>query len=365
MKQLIVGYLCSMVAVLAQAQHQDIYPQQSGAGLLDALVQGYKPQWVLDYDDARDTLYAKIYLESDSVEGVYTGHKLYLPFNQDPSTTLYRSGNANGINTEHTYPQSKGARYGAAKSDMHHLYPTRTAANSARANYPFAIIPAAQTTSWYYRNWTEATPSQATRKYSQVDSNNGLFTPRLRHRGNVARAIFYFYTMYKAEADAADPTFFASQIPHLCQWHFDDPVDSLEWVRTHRIATYQDGKPNPFVLACPLPVRTYCPHLSSSCLVSAIPLADAGMAWATPYPQPAHSKVTFEYTLNQASTLQLNIYDVLGKVVYAQAASKKSAGSHQTTINVSTLQAGYYTYCWKVQSGGQYYPVTGKLVIQR
>lgn len=355
-----------MLVVLAQAQHQTIYPQQSGAILLDSLVQGYKPQVVLDYDDARDTLYAKVYLEGDSVEGVYTGHRLYLPPNGDPSTALFRSGSANGINAEHTYPQSKGARYGAAKSDMHHLYPTRTAVNSARANYPFIPISPAQTTFWYYRSWTESAPSQAKSKYSQVDVNNARFTPRLSHRGNAARAIFYFYTMYKAEADAADPTFFASQVPHLCQWHFDDPVDSLEWVRTHRIAAYQDNKPNPFVLDCTLPIRTYCPHLSSSsCMVSTIPLEEIGTAWVLPYPQPAQSKITFEYTLNKSSILSLEVYDLLGQLVYTQRSMPKTTGTHQTTIDVSALANGYYTYRWHIQSGSQIYLVSGRLIIQK
>lgn len=366
MKRLIISYWCSMLVVLVQAQHQTIYPQQSGSILLDSLVQGYKPQVVLDYNEARDTIYAKIYLEGDSVEGVYTGHRLYLPSNVDPSTALFRSGSANGINTEHTYPQSKGARYGAAKSDMHHLYPTRTAVNSARANYPFSPISPSQTTAWYYRSRTESAPRQTKSKYSRVDANNAHFMPRLSHRGNAARAIFYFYTMYKAEADAADPTFFASQVPYLCQWHFDDPVDSLEWVRTYRIAAYQDGKPNPFVLDCTLPVRTYCPHLSSSnCIVSTLPLEKMGVAWALPYPQPAQSKVTFEYTLSKSSILSLELYNLLGQVVYNQQNIPRNAGTHQTTIDVSELANGYYTYRWSIQSRNRTYPVSGQLIIQK
>lgn len=365
MKLLLVGCWCCIVLSLAQAQHQTIYPLQTGAALLDSLVQGYKPQTVLDYDDARDTMYANIYLEGDSVEGVYTGHRLYLPPNQDPSTALFRSGSANGINAEHTYPQSKGARFGAAKSDMHHLFPTRTAANSARSNYPFSAIPPAQTTLWYYRTQEVRQPSQAANHYSQLDSSGGKFAPRLQHRGNVARAIFYFYTMYKMEADAADPTFFAQQLPQLCQWHFDDPVDSLEWVRTHRIAAYQDGKPNPFVLDCTLPVRTYCPHLSANpCVVATTPLADLGITWSNPYPQPAHSNITFEYTLNQPAILSLAIYNLLGQLVYTQSNFYQHAGHHQTTLDLSTLDNGYYSYCWRVRSNGQTYPISGKLIIQ-
>ena len=46
------------------------------------------------------------------------------------------------MNTEHTWPQSKGAT-GAAKSDLHHLFPTDSKANSIRGNHPFGIVTGA------------------------------------------------------------------------------------------------------------------------------------------------------------------------------------------------------------------------------
>ena len=52
----------------------------------------------------------------------------------------------------------------------------------------------------------------------------------------------------------------------LCEWHNMDPVDSLEWERNLIIASYQDGKANPFILDCSL-IRMYCPELASACQI--------------------------------------------------------------------------------------------------
>lgn len=367
MKERILIGLCLGWINLAQGQYQQqtIFGSETGAALLDSLVEQYKPVTVLDYDDARDTMFANIYRLNDSIECVYTGHRLYLPLNTDPSTAMYRSGVSNGINTEHTYPQSKGARYGAPKSDLHHLFPTRTGANSARSNYPFAELLSTETTSWYCRTQVETSPSIGPEQCSQVDTSTGRFTPRFSHRGNVARAVFYFYTMYKAEADAADPTFFANQISDLCNWHLSDPVDSLEWARTFRIADYQDGRPNPFVLDCTLPMRTYCPHLSTgSCLVATTVLPSTGIRALKPFPNPAMTVVTFEYTLEAPSEGTLVLYNSLGKEVLRRVQKDLPAGEGNWEMNLLALPNGCYTYQWCIQQAGQTALATGRLVVQ-
>jgi hypothetical protein len=47
----------------------------------------------------------------------------------------------------------------------------------------------------------------------------------------------------------------------LCQWHEQDPVDDFEALRDQRIAYYQGGKNNPFILDCSLVKRAYCSEL--------------------------------------------------------------------------------------------------------
>lgn len=340
-------FLLIFIAPIAQAQYnqQVVLSNQSGQTLLNNLVNWYKPHNVLDYDTARDTMFAKVYALQDTVHCVYTGHKLYLPPNVDPSAFLYSGGIGNGINTEHTYPQSKGASTGNAKSDMHHLFPVRASANSARNNFPYATIEPIDVTNWYYLTLSESNPTYAPTYYSKVNRSKPVFEPRDDHKGNAARAVFYFYTMYKAQADAADPTFFAKQVQELCQWHLEDPVDSLEWVRNELIAHYQEGKVNPFILDCSLPHRTYCPHLPQhSCFTGIQTLADFGVELYQNYPNPAHSKTTIQYELERSTEVVLTVYDALGHCLKVYPKGEQAAGVYKETFNCLDLPNGLYGY---------------------
>lgn len=349
-----IGWLAFLPVSQAQYQQQTILSGEQGQALLQQLKQDYKPAVVLDYDDARDTLYAVIYNQRDSVTCVYTGHQLPLPSGIDPSTALFKGGSGNGINTEHSYPQSKGAGQGNARSDMHHLFPVRSAVNSGRSNYPYKNIPNPSTTNWYYKTLNESYPSADPFLYSKLDTNTRRFQPRKDHCGNTARAIFYFYTMYKMEADAADPSFFAQQLPSLCQWHLDDPVDAAEWARTHQIATYQGGKVNPFVLDCSLPYRTYCPQLpANSCFTNVSKLADMGIQVGANYPNPAHLQTIIPYQLEQSTEVQLLLYNAFGQLLEQRDLGWQEAGEHSEQLALAHLAAGSYAYRLVFKTGEQ------------
>ncbi len=348
-------FLLIFIAPIVQAQYdqQQLLLNQNGQELLDELVDLYKPSFVLDYDDARDTLFAKVYALEDSVRCVYTGHALHLNTQVDPSTNLYNGGSANGINTEHTYPQSKGAGQGNARSDLHHLFPVRAAVNSARNNFPYAEIADEKTTAWFYNAVTESYPTKEATWYSELDFNAEVFEPKEAHKGNAARAIFYFYTMYKAEADAADPTFFAKQLPTICQWHLDDPVDSLEWERTQIIAHYQEGKANPFVLDCSLPYRTYCPYLpANSCFTSYNTLADFGAELYANFPNPATTSTTIQYELSRPTMVQISIYNSTGQCLKTLSLEEQDAGLFQKNIVCTDWASGVYAYRLSLEQNG-------------
>ncbi len=257
--KLIYTFLLSIIVVTAAIaqNHNPVLTGMNGQSLLDELVNQYKPTTVFSYADARDTLYGKIDRINDSLECIYTGYKVYIPPTGDASTAAFNQG----INTEHSFPQAFGAGSGNARSDMHHLFPSREEANTARGNDPYAEIADNATQTWFYLDQEQSSvPPAAVRDlYSEDRSgSNGLFEPRESKKGDIARAIFYFYTMYKAEADAESSTFFSDQVSTLCAWHEQDPVDQVEWNRTWGIAQRQEGKPNPFVLDCSLVARAYC-----------------------------------------------------------------------------------------------------------
>ncbi len=239
------------------AQQQSIFPGLTGRQLIDSLRANYKPAHVLSYDDARDKMFGEIDNYNDSVSCVYSGYTIYIDPSADPSTDAYNKD----MNTEHTWPQSMGAGDGNAKSDLQHLFPCRAEVNSSRGNDPYADIDDQDTDKWWRNDYYLTTiPTSHIDEYSEKD-NDGYFEPREDHKGNAARAIFYIYTMYKEQLDT---TFFYIQKETLRRWHNQDPPDAREYEREDRIAPYQDGKKNPFILDTTLVRRAYFENSSDT-----------------------------------------------------------------------------------------------------
>jgi endonuclease I len=325
----------------SQYNQQVLFPDLEGEALLEKLVEEYKAQIIfMDYGESRDTLFSKVYMKDDSLKCVYSGHTLFLDPNRDPTTFVYMNGSDNGINTEHTYPRSKGAEFGNPKSDMHHLFPTRSKVNEERSNFPFGEIDDDETDLWFYKNQSSfSKPTQNIDAYSEWKWQ--IFEPREDHKGNVARAIFYFYTMYKDLADAEDPDFFWDMVPTLCEWHLLDPVDSLEWERTYIIAKYQQF-PNPFVLDCSLVSRTYCEMTENPCTTT-VPVQDFDSGkeenWNVAFNPSTGINITPVHELS--GLINIHIYNASGQKVMSR---KYNMGAkHQTiTLAVPDLDAQVY-----------------------
>ena len=228
-----------------------IAPNLHSNELLEFLNLNYKTNSVLSYGSARDVLYGDIESPSNNgdVNGIYTNHSVTLPSNVDPSSYLYE----NGLDCEHLWPQSMGAGQSPMKSDMHHLRPCKSNVNSSRGNKPFNEINDNETNTWFRLNMqTSNIPSSFIDEYSE--SGSSYFEPREAVKGDVARSIFYFYTMYP---DVADDNFFNTQKEILKTWHYQDPADNNELQRSWDIAAYQDNLPNPFVVDSTLIRRGY------------------------------------------------------------------------------------------------------------
>jgi endonuclease I len=325
MKKNLVSFCFALFSIALMAQnHTPVHTTLTGEALLDQVVADYKTSTVLGYGPARDILYGTIDIKNDSVSGIYTGHKLYLPPGVDPSIHLFMDGNANGINAEHAYPRSKGAREGNGFSDMHHLFPSRTAVNTSRSNFPFADINDSQTASWFYLDESESNvPRVNIDLYSE--RVNGAFEPRESKKGDIARAMTYFYTMYREEALAADPIFFEGQRETLCRWNREDPVDLTEWERTLMIAEYQDDLPNPFILDSTLVDRAYCES------TTAIIEADDDVVELYPNPVVDVLHIKMEGVAN------VKVIGVWGQVWYERKIL------NATEIDLSKLKKGVYT----------------------
>jgi hypothetical protein len=326
---------------------QILFPELEGATLQQALKDAYRPAFKLGINDAKDTLYLVIERRQDSVSGAYSGFTVDLPNGVDPSQWIFQNGN--GINLEHVYPQSKGADEGqAGHSDMHHLFPTRVAVNSARASFPFHDIPDNQTTTWYKGGGSmQSIPALDIDGYSE--SINGSFEPRESVKGNVARAVFYFYTIYREDADAADPDFFPAQREELCQWHLDDPVDDAELERSAAVAFYQDGKENPFVLDCTAALRAWCPGLSGCVTSQENP--DPGSAFfISAYSVSGAIQVIIETEASEST--DLSVFDSAGKMLFATKIYL-SSGTSEYVLDHNFVP-GIYTITARGKSGRMY-----------
>ena len=219
-----------------------------GQELIQYLINNYKTSNVLSYNGARDAMYGYIDNENGSVQCIYTEYTVDNVPSDNPRAYLYE----NGIDCEHLYPQSMYEGTSPMKSDIHHLRPCKSNVNSSRGNKPYNESNDNQTQTWYWLEYQQSNPPNQNRdKYSE--SASGVFEPREEVKGDIARAIFYFYTMY---SNVADDNFFEEQKDILYDWHQDDPINQLEVNRTWDIADYQDY-PNPFIVDETLIQRCY------------------------------------------------------------------------------------------------------------
>ncbi len=220
----------------------------NGQELIDYVIDNYKTSNVLSYNGARDAMYGYIDNDNGTVECVYTEYAVDNVPNNNPRPYLYE----NGIDCEHLWPQSLYEGTQPMKSDIHHLRPCKSNVNSSRGNKPYNESADNSTQTWYWLEYQlNDPPSQNRDKYSE--SASGVFEPREEVKGDIARAMFYFYTMYK---DVADDNFFETQKEILYDWHQIDQITNDEIDRTWDIAEYQNY-PNPFIIDETLIQRCY------------------------------------------------------------------------------------------------------------
>lgn len=186
----------------------------------------------LGYRGARKVLFGKLHLEEDAngyyIKDVYCRKKIsssqtQIGPNIIPNHTL--------INCEHTWPQSKfSGRFekGMQKSDLHHLFPTDSRANSTRGNNEFADVAG------------DPLEDECSSSRSGVPKGGyDRFEPPTEHKGNVARALFYFSVRYQIKISE-------QQEAYLRDWHIQDPVDASERERNQTIFEIQKNR-NPFI----------------------------------------------------------------------------------------------------------------------
>ncbi|MFA4838869.1 MAG: endonuclease [Candidatus Neomarinimicrobiota bacterium] len=332
----VAGLILALNVAKPAAQTQTIIaPELSGESLRQYIVTNYKTSRTLGYNTARDSMYGRIDLKpGNQLSCVYTGYTITI----DPTQNIRNQTNLKNINCEHTWPQSMGAESEPQASDIHHLFPTYTNVNSSRGNDPFAEIPDQNTDKWWRLNYSQNTiPTTLIDEYSEKENDAPqCFEPREDHKGNVARAMFYFYAMYKS---AADSNFWNLQKSTLIVWNYYDPVDSIEYARTWKIAHYQDNKPNPFVLDSTLARRIWFNRPSEVAKEKAIP---EQMNLVSAYPNPFNASLTIAFSLQNAKNVVIDMYDINGKSVDVLYDGKMPEGNHSIVWSPRNLSTGLY-----------------------
>ncbi len=334
--------LLSGSGAAAQPEQVVLFPGQTGAALRASLVADYKPASVLSEAAGKDRMYDTVWATQvggeAGVVGVYTG--FFVPFDCqpscDPSQDVFNPGSENteGINQEHLWPRAEGAGSGNAERDLHHLAPTFVRANADRGALPFAEVPDALADDWYIENTVTGTvPTTDIDAYSERD-RNAAWEPREDFKGNAARAMAYFYTMYQAQASDA---FWDEQKETLLAWHGADRTDQAEYDRTFVIAGFQSDRPNPFVLDSTLFRRAFfAPAVSTEA-----PPPAAGFALAPAAPNPFATATSFTLRVAVPQPVRVEVFDVLGRRV-AVLHDGLVSESLQLTFNAVALSPGPY-----------------------
>lgn len=212
--------------------------ETSGQALKTQLHNLIATNTLTNYAASRAIMYSEIDNINNSVTCVYSGLEVAHPYGTTTSPA--------GIDCEHSYPQSwlfayePETDYDIARTDIHHLFPTKTEVNSSRSDLPFDNVNSV------LNSWSEAS-GYVSYRGTNIDGET-VFEVADQHKGNTARAMLYMNTRWNLPLsdDGSTTGLNIDMLPTLLQWHEADPVDQAEIDRNEGIYDYQ-GNRNPFV----------------------------------------------------------------------------------------------------------------------
>lgn len=179
-----------------------------------------------------------VYPESNRWWDMYSDIPLYAP-------------SFKGLNREHSFPKSwwGGSTTVSAYVDLNHLYPSESAANMAKSNYPLGEVDRSEKIAFENGVSTVGYPVQG-----QGGGASRVFEPADEYKGDFARTYFYMVTCYQNLTwkwtymvnQNVYPTLNNWSVQLLMKWHRDDPVSQKEIDRNDAVYSFQDNR-NPFI----------------------------------------------------------------------------------------------------------------------
>ncbi len=174
----------------------------------------------LNYSAAREAMFQKI----DVYLNEYGTRVVKSVYSKD----VFEVGHSipkNGVNTEHTWPQTflkRSGRFDEARTDIYHLFPSEIQINGLRGSLPFRECG-----------------HESNIEGAICESSTRGFEPPEEHKGIVARAMFYVSVLYGLSIDG-------EQEKTLRKWSETHPVTNSEVQRADKIKAVQ-GNRNPFI----------------------------------------------------------------------------------------------------------------------
>lgn len=148
-------------------------------------------------------------------------------------------------NREHSWPKSWANESYPMYTDIFHLYPVQSLANSYRNNNPYGEVESA--------TYTSPNGSKLGSARTGLGYSGTVFEPVDAYKGDLARTYFYMSTRYYTEDASWDVSPMANKselenwaVDMLLNWHDLDPVSQKELDRNEAIYVLQ-GNRNPFI----------------------------------------------------------------------------------------------------------------------
>lgn len=167
-----------------------------------------------------------------------------------------RQGTWSGLNREHSMPKSWfGVASGSEDAydisvDLHNLYPSDPAANTAKSNYALGVVGSGV----IFTNGVTKVGSNSYPGY-----NGTVFEPANEYKGDFARTYMYMVTCYENYSSVwtsvgtlsmlqrnTYPVLNTYAVSLLMDWHRADPVSAKEINRNNEVYKFQHNR-NPFV----------------------------------------------------------------------------------------------------------------------
>ena len=249
--------LCTALSDQAQAYYTGDYTYENVSALAASATD---PTHSAMYSRLHD-LMADTMTNSVSYNGS-NGLQNYWPYTDanngsDDPMLFYTDVESSNFNREHVWPKSRASFYQSyGGSDLHHLRPTNTTANSTRSNYTFGNVR--NVLSSYS---TYSSNGKAVLWYNgSYDNGNGRVEVNDNIKGDVARILLYVWCRWDQPNlfendpnpvigpgdDANDGKKVMESLETLLEWMKIDPVDTWEMSRNDQCENIQ-GNRNVFI----------------------------------------------------------------------------------------------------------------------